>query len=103
MLEIRSLCGEKEAVLALQGELGLSTVDRFTRALEQVLCRHNSVILNLEGLAFVDSSGVGGLVRALGKARAGGKTVSVAGVRPEVYEIFEIMGLDGILRGPGLK
>jgi len=99
VLEIKRLFGEKGAMLALRGELDLSTVGYFTQALEQALHQHNSVILNLEGLAFLDSSGVGGLMRALNKARAGGKTVSVAGVRPEVNEVFEIMGLKETLRG----
>lgn len=99
MLQIERSFNEKGAMLALQGKLDLSTVGRFTEALEQALRRYNSVVLNLEGLAFLDSSGVGGLARALGKARATGKTVNVAGVRPEVNEVFEIMGLNETLRG----
>ena len=56
--------------LVLSGELDLSGVGTFDAALESIGSDVRSVIVDLAGLTFVDSSGIGSFVRAQAASRA---------------------------------
>jgi anti-sigma B factor antagonist len=53
-------------------------------------------IFSLSGLDYVDSSGLGALVKALKSARAKGGDVKLAGLKPEVRKVLELTRLDRI-------
>ncbi|MGQ9532860.1 MAG: STAS domain-containing protein [Desulfotomaculales bacterium] len=83
------------AVVRVGGELDLREADAFRRALEGLLAdgRVKHLVLNLEGLAYIDSSGLGvilGRYRAL--HRRGGR-ISLVGLRPQVRRIMELSGI----------
>ncbi|WP_029767526.1 anti-sigma factor antagonist [Haloglycomyces albus] len=65
---------EKETVVAVNGEIDLQTKDVLTAEVESALARHpQRIVLDLEGVTFCDSTGLGTLVvlnRAAAKARA---------------------------------
>ena len=48
------------------------------------------LILDLEGVDFLDSSGLGALVACLRRVREKQGEIKLAGLRPEVQSIFEI-------------
>jgi len=53
-------------------------------------------IFSLAALDYVDSSGLGTLVKALKLARAKGGDVKLAGLKPEVKKVLELTRLDRI-------
>lgn len=61
--------------------------------LRKVLPHYHDVVLQLEGVAFVDSSGLGALVRLLSTARFGGGDLRLCAMQPQVRRILEITKL----------
>ena len=67
-------------VVRLGGELDLASVPRLTELLVEVAAPR--VILDLSGLAFIDSSGVAALVRAQQQMDEGGQTLTLTAPEP---------------------
>lgn len=79
-------------LLALSGELDLATAS----SLQEQLAREAAalVVVDLSGVEFMDSTGLGALVTANGRiAEAGGQLVIVRGSR-QVQRLLKITGVD---------
>jgi anti-sigma B factor antagonist len=82
-----------QAVVALSGELDISTVDALAVALKPLMAeKPECVCFDLDGLRFMDSSGIAVLIRTAGQA-------SVSVIRPTaiVRKVLEMTGLTEIL------
>ena len=87
-----------EAVLAVTGELDMSTAPQLSRSLAAVLDRHpHRVTLELGGLAFIDSTGLTLLVRTSNRLKQDAGALHLAHATPPVRRVLEIVGLDGLL------
>lgn len=85
----------ESAVVRVAGELDLREADSFRRVLEGLLAdgRVTHLVLNLERLAYIDSSGLGVILgRYRGLQRRGGR-VSLVGLQPQVRRIMELSGI----------
>ena len=81
-------------VLTLRGELDLATVPLLQEHLDRAVRGRGTVVIDLSGLRFIDSSGLRVLVRAERQLRAsGGRLVLVRGPRAG-RRVFELTGLD---------
>jgi anti-anti-sigma factor len=58
-----------------------------------VLPNYGDVVLQLENVAFVDSSGLGALVRLVSTARAKGGDIKLCGVQPQLRKTLEMTSL----------
>jgi anti-sigma B factor antagonist len=56
----------------------------------------NNVIINMEGVGFIDRSGLGVLVSALRRARERDGVVRIVCTRDNILKIFRITGLDKV-------
>ena len=86
-----------KAVLALKGELDVSS----SAALEDELQRVNSatvVVLDLTQLEFIDSTGLGVLVKTHQRMRDDGDQLAVIEGTGQVKRLLELTGLDQQLR-----
>jgi anti-anti-sigma factor len=54
---------------------------------------HRSIIVDLSGVHFLGSSGLGVLAETAGRLRDEGRTMSVRGCRPAIKRAFEVTGL----------
>lgn len=54
------------------------------------------VILNLERVEFVDSSGLGAIVAAMKMLNGGGSRLELAALQPNVYKVFRLTRMDKI-------
>jgi len=61
-----------------------------------VLPNHGDVVLQLEHVEFVDSSGLGALVRLVSTARAKGGDIKLCGVQPRLRKTLEMTSLLGM-------
>ncbi|MDU2066819.1 MAG: anti-sigma factor antagonist [Sporomusaceae bacterium] len=88
------MCSGK-IVVRLEGELDLLTVKDFRDAVDSFLNsrKGSQLILNLSGLTFIDSSGIGALLGRYKKAQLLGGCVAVTNVQPQVRRILECSGL----------
>jgi anti-sigma B factor antagonist len=83
--------------VTLEGEVDVYTAPRLKAQLVELIdddCI--SIILDMEKVAFIDSSGLGVLVGALRRAREKGGAVRIICTRDSVLKIFRITGLDKV-------
>jgi len=96
----RATVADGRAVVAVNGELDLSTAPVLTRCLAPVIGAHpRDVILDLAGLEFIDSTGLTLIVRTSNELRVHAGTLALAHPSPPVRRVLELVGLDGMLVG----
>jgi anti-anti-sigma factor len=84
--------------LGLIGELDVAGADHLRQHLHALSGRGEPVLLDLSRLQFIDSSGLGELVRAVSDARLDGRTLEIGtALSPQVRRIIELLELDPIL------
>jgi anti-anti-sigma factor len=78
----------------LSGELDVVSAPGLQQVLGQVLSeRHARVMLDLNGLEFVDSAGVSLLIRAKQTAEAAGRTLVLRRPTAQLERVFALVGL----------
>lgn len=84
--------------IALQGELDLATVAALEQELERVEATDAAtIVLDLSGLTFMDSTGVRLLVTAHSRLRADGSRLSLRRGPAAVQRVMELSGVDELL------
>jgi anti-sigma B factor antagonist len=82
------------AVVALYGELDLADApDLTSHLITAVAACGPSIIVDLAGLASIDSCGLGVLVRMLRWTRESGGDMALAGPRQQIRQILSVTGL----------
>jgi anti-sigma B factor antagonist len=86
--------GDDPGVVA-SGELDVATVPELKGALTDLIDRNpgSSVWVDMAGVSFIDSSGLGVLVGALKRARQRDGSVVVRNLSGAPHKVFEITGL----------
>jgi len=83
--------------LTLRGELGLETFDRFELAFEAAMVSGaDRILLDIEELTFIDSTGLQSLMRAKRRTDASGRLRMTRG-RGDVADLFRLTALDLVL------
>lgn len=87
------------ALIALTGELDLATCPRLGSAVDGVLAGGLScVLVDLDGLTFCDSTGLGALLRASRQVTEAGGSLVLAGARGAVQRLLVLTNLAAALR-----
>lgn len=80
--------------VVVEGEVDVATApalrDELYRLIEQ---SSREVVVDLSGMDFIDSTGLGVFVGALKRAREGGGGIQLRGLKPSARKVFEITGL----------
>lgn len=86
-------------VIRVTGELDLAVADEFRRVIDPELERRQirNLVVNLAGVSFIDSSGLGAILGRYKKLSLNGGRVWIAAARPTVSKILELSGLDKII------
>ena len=77
------------------GELDAFTVGHFRDSLSE-LGGGERVLIDLSGVPFLDSAGLGALIGGVRRAREGGGDVAVYGARPAVARLLHTTGFDRV-------
>jgi anti-sigma B factor antagonist len=94
-LDVRATREPHGTVVHLQGEIDLRTAPQLRRVfLELVDERPARIILNLAGVGYIDSSGVGTIVELKRLAMRSDGAVVLVGLQPRVRSLFEVTRLD---------
>lgn len=89
-----SIAQDGDAVtLTLTGELDLSGVDAFDATLQAIGPHVRSVVIDLAGLTFVDSSGIGCFLRARAAALETGSSLLLRSPSPQVRKVLDVIDL----------
>jgi anti-sigma B factor antagonist len=91
---------EENAIVTVTvvGELDVSTVPAFNKELSEL--RQNSattLVLDLSGTTFMDSTGLSAVLVAEMHARMRGQRFKVVAGPPHVHELFKLTGVDNFL------
>ncbi len=88
---------DEAGVLTLSGEVDVSNVAEVREAaLKLVSDDTKRLIVDLSGVTYIDSSGLGMLVGVLKRLRESGGGLAIAGATARVRRLFEITGLEQI-------
>jgi anti-sigma B factor antagonist len=84
-------------VITVQGEIDVATAPQLRECLHGVIAQGSStVVLDLLGVTFLDSTALGVLVGALKRCRELGGELHVVVADARIRKIFEITGLDRV-------
>ena len=85
-------------MLSLAGELDLDTMARFReRVTDLVYDTRLRLVVDLAGLRFVDSTGLGALIGEFARVRRSGGDMVLRAAQPSVRRTIEVMGLERAL------
>lgn len=81
-------------VLTLAGELDMASAERLQQAIDDAgLGAETSVVLDLQQLQFIDSTGLRVMLRALERCRARGQDFAITPGSPQVQRLLSITGV----------
>ncbi|HYY33753.1 MAG TPA: STAS domain-containing protein [Gaiellaceae bacterium] len=84
-------------VLALTGEIDLYTCPELKQELLRVIEEGATlVVIDLAGTTFIDSTGLGVLIRGVERLRMKDGRLAVVCADPNLIKIFEVTGLDRV-------
>jgi anti-sigma B factor antagonist len=86
------------AVLTLDGRLNMVSAPQLKAAItEAVEAGRPRVVVDLAGVGFMDSSGLGVLIAGLKRARQDGGDLRITGVTQQVATVLQLTNLDRVL------
>jgi anti-sigma B factor antagonist len=86
---------ERTTILAVEGEIHVSTAPEFSAMLSATVDGgRTSLVLDLTGVMFIDSTGLSVLLNALRQVTHAGGQMAVVCSNPTVLRLFEITRLD---------
>jgi anti-sigma B factor antagonist len=84
-------------VIALNGDLDVSSAPLLRDLLQQLIDEgQNQFLLDLSGVGFIDSSGLGIFVNAYKKTRSAGGTVKLLNPQEAVRKVFSLTQTDKV-------
>ena len=82
------------AVLAVSGEVDVATVPKMREQLHSLVARGDDrIVVDLDAVDFLDSTGLGVLVGALKRVRSSGGDLQLICSQPRIRKVFEVTGL----------
>ncbi|MGC8511878.1 MAG: STAS domain-containing protein [Acidimicrobiales bacterium] len=87
------------AVIVVRGELDVYSAPKLREALIELVSEgHRQLIADLEGVEFLDSTGLGVLVGGLKRLRSNDGDLALVCTQPRVLKVFDITGLTSVFR-----
>jgi anti-sigma B factor antagonist len=94
-LEKHSASSESQTIYQAKGKLSLETVNEFVQRMRPEPAQH--LVLDMSGVHFLDSAGVGALVSLFVNRRSHGKTFALAALAPQASAVVTVAGLQKLL------
>ena len=87
------------SIVDVEGEVDVLTSPRLKAALAEIVdAGASTIVVNLEGVQYMDSTGLGVLVSALKRIREKSGSIVLTGLNPHLSKIFEITGLRKVFK-----
>jgi anti-sigma B factor antagonist len=81
-------------IISVQGEIDVYTSPRVKETINELIEKENyNLIINLEEVRYIDSTGLGVLIGALKKVREHNGSINLICTNPQIKKIFNITGL----------
>lgn len=82
-----------DVVLDIRGDIDVATAPQLWRELEPQLDTTRHVVVDLSKVSFIDSTGVGTIIRAVNALRERGQRLTLRSPTPMTKTVFETVGL----------
>ena len=93
-MDINVTKNENRVLIRLDGSLDIYTSLDLKAALEEHVNQDGlEVVIDMEGLNYIDSSGIGILIKALNYVQGYNGKLSVANLKPVIEKVFKVSGL----------
>lgn len=93
-MEIEVTDSREAVVISPRGDLDATSAPEIRQTLQDLLDSGKSrLIVDLAGVLYLDSSGLGELVRAMKRARKAGGDVRLCALSDDVFQVFEMTRL----------
>lgn len=92
---------DDRTVLAVAGEIDTQTTDELRVAVDDLDVAHRTLVLDLHGVEFVDSSGLGALLGIKKQQERAGGRLLLTRLSPPVARIIEITRMDRVFEVTG--
>ncbi len=83
-------------IVSLQGEVDLEHAPTVRRLLLDCVRRKKDILVELAGVAYIDSSGIASLIEALQAARAQGTALALVAVSAQAMRVLQLARLDQV-------
>jgi anti-sigma B factor antagonist len=93
-LSITTEARKDPVVMHVSGDLDVYTAPQLNRALEEMGLAGKTIVLDMSGVHFIDSTALGVLVATLQESRAHDGELSLVMEDPYLLKIFRITGFD---------
>ena len=94
MMEIQVAKSQDVTVVVPTGDLDMGAADQVRRVLTELIDKGQlKLVMDLGGVGYIDSSGLGTLVAAMKQARAAGGNLKLCALQDDVRSIFEMTRL----------
>jgi anti-sigma B factor antagonist len=98
-LDLKERISENGIVIELKGELDIFSSPTLKDKLYSLIdTSSNDVIIDMNDVTYIDSTGLGVFVGALKKSRQKGTNIVLKNLKPNVRKVFTITGLDKVFR-----
>ena len=88
---------DSQTVLTVTGDINMTTSPRMRAALIEVASeRPEELVVDLERVTYIDSSGIATLVEALQRARREGRQLVLRGLQEGIRAVFRLARLDEV-------
>jgi anti-sigma B factor antagonist len=97
LITVQTKTTETYGLVAVVGEIDIASAPALQEAIDSLVdggVRH--LIVDLDGVGFIDSSGLSALVGVVN--RLGAESLGVVTSRPQIRRVFQISGLEQIIR-----
>jgi anti-sigma B factor antagonist len=98
IMHIATTPGSDRYVITVSGEVDLATSPNLdSEIIAAIESGTNSVVIDLTDVSFMDSSGLGVIVRGLKRCREADKELDLVITNERVLKVFGITGLDQVI------
>lgn len=98
MLKTKIENDNQTTILSLDGKFDIAEHRNFENIFkEQLLTENETIALNLENLSYIDSSGIGSLVKCLNLAKRRGIKFLCYSIPNEIEDVFKLSKIDNYI------
>jgi anti-anti-sigma factor len=85
--------------VTVRGEIDRDTIAQLREGMEQIIpvLEANTLILDLENLAFINSEGIGYLTDVYNRLSESGKNIAILKASARIMDIFQLVGINQII------
>lgn len=98
MVEIKTKSEKDYYLIEVSGEVDASSSIELDDAIKEALKKNQHILIDLEKLEYISSAGLGVFISYLEELKEKQSKMILFGLKPKVKEVFEILGLQHIIK-----